>query len=463
MAKPAPSSFSVLNRRRFLAGLGAMVSLPIFESLIPGPVLRAAEAGAGGAGSLLAPPLRTAFIYVPNGVNNAHWWPSVADGAGAASFRLGESLASLEPHKADLQIISGLGHKNANANGDGPGDHARASAAFLTGAQPRKTAGSDIRVGRSIDQMIAAGVGAGYRLPSLELSCDPPRLTGHCDSGYSCAYQFNLSWRSDTQPIPAERNPRLVFERMFGGDSLRDTAESRAIRARQRRSILDFVMDDTRRLQGELGRADRAKLDDYLTSVREIERRVSSFESFAGRPDAPLPAGIPSDYEEHMRLMCDLMVLSFQTRSTPVATLMFASESSGRTFPTLGITEGHHNLSHHEKRADKLEQIRKIDAFYARQFAYLVERMKSVPDGEGATLLDNSLLVYGSGIRDGDRHDHLDLPVIVAGRAGGRVDTGRFHRLASPQPMTNLYLSMLDLHGVRAERVGDSTGRLRLG
>jgi hypothetical protein len=261
--------------------------------------------------------------------------------------------------------------------------------------------------------------------------------------------------------MPAERNPRLVFERMFGGGTLRETTESRAIRARQRRSILDFVMDDTRRLQGQLGRADGAKLDEYLTSVREIERRVASFETFAGRPDTPLPAGVPSDYEEHMRLMCDLLVLSFQTRSTPVATLMLASEASGRTFPTLGITEGHHSLSHHEKRADKLEQIRKIDELYARQFAYLVARMKSVPEGDG-TLLDHSLLVYGSGIRDGDRHDHVDLPVIIAGRAGGAVQTDRFEKLPDEQPMTNLYLSMLDLHGVKADRIGDSTARLKL-
>ena len=451
-----PSAPFYLNRRQFLSGLGALVALPVFESLMPGSVLRAADVG--GAASPLAPPLRTAFIYVPNGVNNAHWWPS---GTGP-DFQLGDSLSALEPHRSDLTLISGLSHKKANANGDGPGDHARASATFLTGAQARKTAGSDIRVGRSIDQMIASGLGAGHRFPSLELSCDPPRQTGNCDSGYSCAYQFNLSWRAENQPMPAERNPRLVFERLFGGGTVRETTESRALRARQRRSLLDFVMDDTRRLQNQLGRADQAKLDDYLTSVREIERRVTSFESFAARPESPLPAGIPADYEQHMRLMCDLMVLGFQTRSTPVATLMFASEASGRTFPTLGITEGHHSLSHHENRAETLDQIRKIDAFYIRQFAYLVARLKSIPEGTG-TLLDHTLLVYGSGIRDGDRHDHAKLPVILAGRAGGRVQSGRFLKLPSEQPMTNLYLSMLDLHGLKADRVGDSTSRLNLG
>ncbi len=453
-----PPAVSKLNRRQFLTGLGALVALPVFDSLIPTSSLRAAGLSTGAIPSPLTPPLRTAFVYVPNGVNNAHWWPT---GAGA-DFRLGSSLAALEQHKAELQIIAGLGHTKANGNGDGPGDHARASATFLTGAQALKTSGSEIRVGRSIDQMIAAGVGAGHRLPSLELSCDAPRLSGHCDSGYSCAYQHNLSWRSESQPLPAERNPRLVFERMFGGGSRRDTNESRTVRARQNRSILDFVTDDTRRLQRDLGQDDNQKLDQYLTALREIERRVESFESFAARPDAPLPVGIPSDYQEHMRLMCDLMVLSFQTRSTPVATLMLASEASGHTFPTLGITEGHHSLSHHQRRAEKLEQIRRIDEFYISQFAYLIERMKAVPEGEGS-LLDNSLLVYGSGIRDGDRHDHTNLPVILAGRAGGAVKTGRFMELGPEQPMTNLYLSMLDLHGIKADRVGDSTGRLRLG
>jgi hypothetical protein len=442
------------DRRLFLKGFGALISLPFMESLLPGPVLRAAEASAAGPA---APPLRSAFIYVPNGVNNAHWWPTGQGG----SFQLGSSLASLEPHRDYLRILSGLGHRNAYANGDGPGDHARASATFLTGVQARKTAGTDIRLGRSVDQMIAAGAGGGYRLPSLELSCDPPRQSGSCDSGYSCAYQFNLSWRSDTQPVPAERNPRLAFERLFGGGTLRETAESRAVRSRQRRSILDFVMEDTARLQRQLARADQGKLDQYLTSVREIERRVASFENFAGRPEAPLPSGIPSEYEEHMRLMCDLLVLSFQTRSTPVATLMLASEGSGRTFPGLGITEGHHSLSHHEKREEKLEQIRRIDTFYARQFAYLIERMRATPEGDG-NLLDHSLLVFGSGIRDGDRHDHVDLPVVLAGRAGGAVRTGVFEKMDTGQPMTNLYLSMLDLHEVKADRVGDSTGRLRL-
>ncbi|TVR48531.1 MAG: DUF1552 domain-containing protein, partial [Puniceicoccaceae bacterium] len=416
--------------------------------------LRAAERASPGRAFA---PLRTAFVYVPNGVDNAHWWPS---GSGT-QFRLGESLRALEGVKSHLQFVKGLSHRKAYANGDGPGDHARASATFLTGEQARKTAGTDIRVGQSVDQMIAAHAGADYRLPSLELSCDPPRTTGGCDSGYSCAYQFNLSWRTENQPVPAERNPRLVFERLFGAGNPGETAEQRARSARRRQSILDFVQDDARRLQSRLGAEDRPRLDEYLTAVREIERRVESFDAFAGRPDTPLPAGVPPTYPEHMRLMFDLLILAFRTQSTPVATLLLSHEGSNRTFPQLGITEGHHSLSHHENRANKLEQIRRIDAFYAENFAYLIQRFRDTPDGEGS-LLDNSLILYGSGIRDGNRHDHSNLPIILAGRAGGALTPGRIVDLGGRTPMTNLYLSMLGLHGVPAERIGDSTAPLRL-
>ncbi len=450
----------VINRRAFLRGLGTIVALPFFESLLPGPLLRAAEkataAGDATGGGVF--PLRTAFVYVPNGVNNNYWWP---EGTGG-DFQLGSSLSALEPLKSDLQIIRGLAHKKAYSNGDGPGDHARASATFLTGVQARKTSGADIHVGQSVDQMIAARSGAHYRLPSLELTCDAPRATGNCDSGYSCSYQFNLSWKTENQPMPAERNPKLVFERLFGRGSISDIVESQAIRTRHRQSVLDFVRDDARQLQSRLGSEDRNKLDEYLTSIREIEQRLASFDTFsASRTDTPIPNGVPADYEEHMKLMCDLMVLAFQTQSTPVSTLLLAHEASGRTFPNLGITEGHHTLSHHQGRAEKLEQIRKIDAFYANQFAYLLEKMRSVREGN-RTLLDNSLVVYGSGIRDGNKHDHKDLPIILAGRAGGRISTGRYLQMQDPAPMTNLYLTMLDMHGVKADHIGDSTGRLKL-
>ena len=473
MKSPALSPLSAqLHRRTFLRGMGTLVALPFMESLIPAGALRAAERAASAAGTPAAGPfpMRSAFVYIPNGVDNANWWPT---GAGA-DYVLNRSLTPLESFKQDIQIVSGLDHQKANANGDGGGDHARAGATFLTGCQAYKTGGRDIRAGISIDQVIANGLiakGENFRLPSMELSCEAPQLAGVCDTGYSCAYQYNLSWRSATQPNPAERNPRLAFERMFGSAATADDAGvSKERRLAERSSILDFVRADAKQLQGRLGRSDQQKLDEYFTSVREIERRIASFENMAATiPDMKAPAGIPHDekgnesYPEHIRLMMDLLVLAFQTNSTPVVTLMLASESSGRTFPWLGIgSDGHHPISHHQKNPAQLAKIQKIDQFYAEQFAYLLGRMKSIKEGD-RTMLDNTLLVYGSCIRDGDRHDHTDLPIIMAGRAGGALKTGRFNKLAASAPMSNFFLAMADLHGVAAERHGDSTGKLSLG
>lgn len=472
MKIPPSSPLSAqLHRRTFLRGMGTLVALPFMESLVPASALRAAEraASAAGTGAAGPYPMRSAFVYIPNGVDNANWWPQ---GEGA-DFALNRSLVAFEPFKRDIQIVSGLEHRKADANGDGGGDHARAGATFLTGCQAYKTGGRDIRAGISIDQVIANGLvtkGEKFRLPSMELSCEAPQLAGTCDTGYSCAYQYNLSWRSATQPNPAERNPRLVFERMFGSAATEEDAGiSKERRLAQRNSILDFVRADAKQLQGRLGRSDQQKLDEYFTSVREIERRIVSFESMrATIPDMKAPAGIPhdekgnEDYPAHIRLMMDLLVLAFQTNTTPVATLMLASESSGRTFPWLGITDGHHPISHHQRNPAKLAQIQQIDQFYAEQFSYLLGRMKSIKEGE-RTLLDNTLLVYGSCIRDGDRHDHADLPIVLAGRAGGAVQSGLFKKLGQATPMSNFFLTLADLHGVAVERHGDSTGKLALG
>jgi hypothetical protein len=469
-ATPDSLSNSPLQRRAFLRGVGTLMALPFLESIVPAGALRAAERSASATGAAGPFPMRSAFVYVPNGVDNVNWWPT---GAGA-DYALNRSLVALEPFKSDMQIVSGLEHKKANANGDGGGDHARAGATFLTGAQAYKTGGRDIRAGVSIDQVIANGLVAkneNYRLPSMELSCEAPQLAGTCDTGYSCAYQYNLSWRTATQPNPAERNPRLVFERMFGSAATaEDAGIPRERRAAERSSILDFVRADAKRLQSRLGRGDQQKLDEYFTSVREIERRIASFESMSATiPDMKAPAGVPQDekgnedYQAHMRLMMDLLVLAFQTNSTPIVTLMLASESSGRTFPWLGIgSDGHHPISHHQGNPAQLAKLQKIDQFYAEQFAYLLGRMKGIKEGE-RTMLDNTLLVYGSCIRDGDRHDHSDLPIIMAGRAGGAVTTGRFNQLAQATPMTNFFLSLADLHGVKVERHGDSTGKMSLG
>jgi hypothetical protein len=473
MSSPTPSPFShQLHRRAFLRGMGALVALPFMESLVPTRTLRADERVASATGSTAAGPfpMRSAFVYIPNGVDNANWWPT--EGAGT-NYTLNRSLASFEPFKHDFQIISGLDHAKANANGDGAGDHTRAGATFLTGCQAYKTGGRDIRAGISIDQVIANGLaaqGANFRLPSLEMSCDAPQLAGTCDSGYSCAYQYNLSWRSPTQPNPAERNPRLVFERMFGSTATADDGVSKERRAAERSSILDFIRADAQRLQGRLGRADQQKLDEYFTSVREIERRIASFESMSATiPDMKPPAGVPrrddgsENYPEHIRLMMDLLVLAFQTNSTPIVTLMLASESSPRTFPWLGIGgDGHHPISHHQRRPEQLAKLQKIDQFYAEQFTYLMGKMKGIKEGD-RTLLDNTLLIYGSCIRDGDKHDHADLPIVMAGRAGGQVKTGRFNVLDQSTPMSNFFVGLADMHGVKIDRHGDSTGKLLLG
>jgi hypothetical protein len=448
-----------MNRRNFLRGIGVTMGLPFLEAGIL-PVNRALAAEAGGAGLAMTAdgrPLRMAFLYVPNGVNVERWYPT----GNGADYQLGPSLASLAPYRDSFQIIRGLEQKHAWAGADGGGDHARASATILTGARPKKTAGSDIRVGISVDQMAVQKMGHLTRIPSLELSCDGPRKSGQCDSGYSCAYQFNISWRSESLPVAPESNPRMLFERLFGSGKGADRQRSFQLRQAREKSLLDFVLQDAAALRGELGRNDQQKLDEYLNSVRELERRIESAERFGPLPDPGMeaPSGIPSSYQEHLRLMADLTVLAFQTDSTRVSSFLFAHDGSNRSFNEVGVSDGHHNLSHHQKKAENLEKIAKIDEFYVSQFAYLLKRMRETKDGTGS-LLDNSMVVYCSGLSDGDRHGHDNLPVILAGRGGGLLNPGRCLDAAEHTPMTNLYVRMLNLMGVREERFGDSTGIL---
>jgi hypothetical protein len=437
------------SRRRFLRGLGTLIALPAMESLAP-PVL-----AAGGAGLKPQGPLRMAFIYSPNGRNMQHWTP-VKDGAG---YELTNSLKPLEKLKDTFQVITGLKHDKASANGDGGGDHARANATFLTGMQARKTAGADIRAGVSVDQIAAGAVGQVTRLPSLELSCDAARGAGSCDSGYSCAYQFNLAWKTENMPLAPERDPKLAFERLFTNGLAGEADAARAKREFYNKSILDFVNEDARTLQKHLGSTDRRKLDEYLSSIRDIERRLTSADKVAKEmPAYNKPTGIPDSYEQHIRIMFDLMTLAFQTDTTRISTFLLAHDGSNRTFPEIGVNEQHHGISHHQNNADRLEKIAKIDEYYCRQFAYFLEKLKGVQEGSGS-LLDNCMIVYGGGISDPDRHSHRDLPVILAGGGGGTLKTGR-HVRVSEEPMCNLYLSMLDRMGVKEQRFGDSTGRL---
>lgn len=449
------SSANSLNRRRFLRGLGVTLALPMFEA---GRVLGAQSEGVGLATSATGAPLRMAYVYAPNGVIQDSWWPK---GEGK-DFQFNRTMEALNPLKDKVQVIGGLDHANATAGRDGAGDHARANGTFLTGVRVKKTAGSDIHAGVSIDQVVAQHVGHQTRFASLELSCDGVRKSGNCDSGYSCAYQFNLAWSSPTTPVAPEPNPRLVFERLFGAGSAADRRASYTMRQRQQRSILDFVLEDARGLAGGLGSRDKAKLDEYLTSVREIEQRLERAEKFGDLPDpsADTPRGIPSSYGEHLQLMFSMMALAFETDSTRVATLLMAHDGSNRDFSEIGVAEGHHYLSHHQGKEDMIEKIRKIDAWYVRQFAMFLERLRQTKDVDGRSVLDNSMIVYGGGNADGNRHTHHNLPVILAGGGGGTLETGRFVQAGSV-PATNLFLSLADRMGVpNLERFGDSTGRL---
>jgi hypothetical protein len=449
-----------LSRRRFLRGIGVSMALPAFESLL---VQGAGAAGVGAAGASLpattaaGAPLRLAFVYVPNGVNLSYWWPKKE----GKDFELNRTMQPLERLKSQVQVISGLDQQNAFGGKDGPGDHARACATYLTGVRVKKTAGADIHAGVSIDQVAARQVGHLTRFPSLELACDAARKSGNCDSGYSCAYQFNLSWATPSLPMTPEANPRFAFERLFGAGSPGERGRSLRQRQEQQRSILDFVLDDTRALGHELGSRDQKKLDEYLTSVREIERRIQQAERFrdVADPAVETPAGIPATFLEHVQLMYDLLFLAFRTDSTRIATFLLSYESANRTFPDIGVTEGHHNLSHHQNKKETLEKIAKIDLWYMQQFARFLEKLDDAKDVDGHSMLQNSMIVYGSGNGDGNRHNHNNLPFVLAGSGGGCLSSGRYLKVKA-QPMGNLYLSLLDRMGVSGvERHGDSTGR----
>ncbi|MDB4669490.1 DUF1552 domain-containing protein [bacterium] len=446
-----------LGRRAFLRGVGATVALPSFRSL--GAETKAAEAVARSVTATGAP-LRMAYLYVPNGVIMDKWRP---EGVGS-DFKFNHSMKSLDPFKKDLQIIKGMEQINGTAGPDGAGDHARAGATFLTGARPRKTAGADIKLGISVDQMAANYIGSETRLSSLELSCDAVRKSGRCDSGYSCAYQYNLSWRSATQPMTPESNPRLVFERLFGGGSNEERKKSLAKRRAEKRSILDIVMSDAKSMNNQLGRNDRNKLDEYMTGVREIERRIEKAEGFGPPPNPGVEApeeGVPREYQEHIRLLFDMMLIAFKTDQTRISSFLLAHDGSNRNFTHLGVSEGHHGLSHHRDDRRKMDKIVKIDTFYSEQLAYFLEQMKSTEDVDGKSLLHNSMIVWGSGHSDANRHTHDDLPIILAGNAGGKFNPGRHLELPVETPLNNLYMRMLHEAGAPTDRIGDSTGVLK--
>lgn len=435
-----------LPRRSFLKGVGAAIALPMLDAMAPAMAAEPKH------------PVRLAFAYVPNGVVNIDWWTPKGTGR---DYEFSRILKPLEPLREEIFVLTGLDDHNGNALGDGPGDHGRAGASFLSGVHCRKTAGADILAGISADQVAAQAIGGKTRFASLELGCEDSRTVGNCDSGYSCAYTNSLSWRTPTQPNPPEVNPRNVFERLFGTADLSLSPEVRARRAEYRKSILDLVREDTQRLAGSLGPADKRKIDEYLFAIREIERRIETAEKDNREITPPLekPAGIPIDFRDYVRLMGDLQLLAFQTDLTRISTLIFAREGSMRVYPEIGIADPHHPLTHHRNNNEWIEKVVRINTLHVELFGQLISKLKNTKEGSG-TLLDHSMIVYGCGISDGNRHNHENLPILLAGRGGGSLKPGRHIVYKPGKPMTNLYLALLDTMGVQPEKIGDSTGRL---
>lgn len=442
---------SKIHRRTFLKGVGTAIALPLLESMLPLGAL---------AQSVNVRPNRMAFLFVPNGVNMNFWTPKSA----GVGFELPEILQPLSPVKNSVSVLTGLAQRNAFDLGDGPGDHARSTATWLTGVHPKKTDGADIQAGISVDQVAAQAIGSQTRFASLELGCESGAMAGNCDSGYSCAYSSSVSWRAASTPNAKEVNPRAVFERLFGSGGDFEQAESRAKRDLYKKSVLDFILDDAFALRQKLGTRDQRKVDEYLESVREIERRLFTFEgsqntSALAGVQIP-PGGVPRDRGEHIRLMSDMMVLAFQTDMTRICTFMFANDGSNRPYREIDISEGHHDISHHGKDPDKMAKKTKIDTYHAQQLAYLLTKMQGIQEVEG-TLLDNSMIVYGAGISDGDRHNHDDLPILLCGKGGGRLPAAQHFKFAPNTPMNNLFVTMLDKVGVNIENIGDSNGNLK--
>jgi hypothetical protein len=440
-------------RRTMLQGLGTAISLPLLEAMLP--KCRAAAAAAQ------TPPLRMMFFMVPNGAHMPAWTPST-QGPG---FALPATLEPLQKHRDYVSVFSGLTLDGARDHGDGAGDHARSGASFLTGAHPRKTDGADIKSSVSVDQVAAQAVGSKSRFASLELGIDGSAQAGNCDSGYSCAYSSNLAWRNESSPLAKENDPAAVFDRLFGNGDSASEGKNRAARIERRKSVLDFVLDDAKALQTQLGTADKRKLDEYLYAVRDVENRMTHSDKLKvgedGVPNIARPAGIPRDWSEHCKLMMDMTALAIRSDATRILTFMFGNEGDNKGYPQIGVPEGHHELSHHGKSEEKQAKVQKINHFHMQHFAYLLDHFAGVEEA-GSQLLDNCLILYGSGISDGDRHNHDDLPIMMVGKGGGRIKKPAHLQYPKDTPLCNLYLWMLNQVGVKADSFGDSTGVLKV-
>jgi hypothetical protein len=435
-----------IGRRTMLRGMGTVMALPLLEAM---------SSSAKAAEEAAAARKRLQVIYTPNGMMMQNWTPA-AEGKG---YALSPILKPLEPYRNKFSVFSNLAHVQAEALGDGAGDHGRCCGGYLTGTHVKKTEGADITAGVSMDQVVAKQFGEKTQIPSIEVGLEPPSLVGSCDSGYSCAYTNTLSWSNASTPLPVTINPREVFERLFGdGDSL--DAKSRLAQLRRQASILDFVAQDAKRLSTKMGASDKHKLDEYLTSVRDIEKRIQKVEKGGAEatalPAYARPSGVPDAFEDYARMMIDLQVLAMQADITRVSSFMIGREVSGRSYPEIGVPDAHHPLSHHGHDPEKIEKLTKINTLHMEQVAYYLKRMSETKEGEGS-LLDNTLVLAGASLADPNNHDHRGLPVLVA---GGLVAGDRHVVAPKDTPMTNLMLSMMDTLGVECHSIGDSTGRL---
>ena len=446
-----------LPRRTFLRGLGATVALPLVDAMVP--------AFSATVKSAAKPICRMGFIYVPNGVamnDSLNYWTPKGSGAG---FDFSPILAPLVPHRDRLTIVSGLAQKQGESLGDGNGEHTRACATWLAGVHPKKTEGSDIRLTTTADQIAAAHLGKETVLPSMEMIASEIDLVlgGQCEAGYSCAYMNTVSWQSPTTPLPVENNPSVIFDRLFGEGG---SPDERLDRMKRKRSLLDRVNSDLARLQRSLGPSDRLRISEYLDAVREVERRIQMAEEQNSKSTLPVPnrpIGIPSQYDDHLKLLYDLQWLAYQGDLTRVFSLMYGRELNSRSYPEIGISEPHHGLSHHGDRPEQIEKFSRLNTYQVQLFAYFLDKLRSTPDGDG-NLLDHTILLYGGAMSNPNVHLHVNLPLVVAGGGAGTLKGGR-HLTFDPAknvPMTNLLVSLLDKAGVAVERLGDSNGRIDL-
>jgi hypothetical protein len=458
-SKPSIILRQPLSRRAALKGLGVSIALPFLEAMLPRVVRGQVAAATSGAAPLAgdAPALnRLLHLYIPNGVHRPNWYPETK----GTDYKMSPTLQPLEKFRKDFLLLGGLNVDKAKL--DRAGDHAKAIGCYLTGVRIRRTDSDDIQCGISMDQVVAHQIGNKTRFPSLELGLDYGRMEGGCDPGYACIYSNNVSWHNEKTPAIKEVNPRIVFDRLFAGAKASDhDAESRDQQETYNRSILDFTRDSLKQLNNRLGIDDRTRMDEYLTSIREIERRLDAppSEMKPLPPGVERPVRVPDTFKEHFRLMADLQILAIQQDVTRVSTFMLGVEQSRRTYNEIGIPEEHHGLTHHAGNKEKIEKVCKIDNYIIQQFAYFLEKMKSIKEGEG-TLLDKSMVMLGNGNGDAARHDHYSCAAILAGRGGGTIDPGRYVHYPDGTPITNLWLSLMDRMGVHVESHGDSTGRL---